>query len=109
MPERSYRILLWSLALIGLSLDQATKYGVFAWLHGVDGNVHTIFQDRESKGFHLVAQFESDAAGRPVPHVNHGALFGFLRNHKTGANIGFAVISLFAAVAILVWSSQKHT
>src|SRR2546426_1016408 len=32
MPGRSYRPLLFALAVTGLLLDQATKYGVFAWL-----------------------------------------------------------------------------
>jgi len=117
MPDRSYRILLWSLALTGLLMDQATKYGVFSWLQGAEGNTWSVFKTDQGKGFHFVAQFESnpdgsakfDAAGRRVPHVNHGALFGFLRDHKTAANTGFAVISLLAAVAIVVWSRQKTT
>lgn len=33
MTERSYRILLWSLAFLGLLLDQTTKYGVFQLGH----------------------------------------------------------------------------
>ena len=37
MPERSYRALLWSLALVGLLADQASKYGLFAWLQGIAG------------------------------------------------------------------------
>ena len=32
MPERSYRVILWTLALLGVSLDQAAKYSVFSWL-----------------------------------------------------------------------------
>jgi lipoprotein signal peptidase len=116
MPERSYRVLLWSLALTGLLLDQASKYGVFAWLYHVPGHAVTVFQD-QGRGFHLVAQYVSNPRdgsvvldhGRPVPHVNHGALFGFLRDHKTAANAGFAAISLLAALAILFWSTQKHT
>ena len=31
--ERSYRWLFWLLALVGLTVDQASKYGVFAWLY----------------------------------------------------------------------------
>jgi lipoprotein signal peptidase len=119
MPERSYRVLLWSLALTGLLLDQASKYGVFAWLYSVPGHAVTVFRgDDQGKGFHLVAQFVTnpadasvalDGRGRPIPHVNHGALFGFLRDHKNAANAGFAVISLLAALAILFWSTQKST
>jgi lipoprotein signal peptidase len=130
MPERSYRIVLWSLAFLGLLLDQGSKYGVFAWLHGVESRTYALFQTEpetrkfavvpgepdgwqraEQRGFFLEVAFErdNDAAGRPVPHVNHGALFGFLRDYKTAANYGFAAISLLAAVAIVVWSYQKTT
>jgi lipoprotein signal peptidase len=130
MPERSYRVVLWSLALTGLLLDQGSKYGVFAWLHGVESNTWAVFQTEpetrflavvpaeidpvqrlRQRGFFLEVAFEAnpDAAGRPVPHVNHGALFGFLRDYKTGANGAFALISLLAAGAIIFWSSQKTT
>src|SRR5205085_3875319 len=43
------------------------------------------------------------------PHVNHGALFGFLREHETLANMTFAVVSLAAALGILWWSRQPST
>jgi lipoprotein signal peptidase len=130
MPERTYRVLLWSLALTGLLVDQTAKYGVFHWLHGTESNTFALFQTEpttryfsvvpaeadvlersQQRGFFLEVAFESapDAAGRPVPHVNHGALFGFLRDYKTTANGVFAVISLLAAVAIIFWSRQKTT
>jgi lipoprotein signal peptidase len=117
MPERSYRVLFWVLALAGLAADQASKYGVFAWLANVPGNTHVLFADQERRGFALVAQFEHNedgtlkktADGRKVPHVNHGALFGFLRDYESWANVGFAVISLLAAAAILYWSTQQTT
>jgi lipoprotein signal peptidase len=130
MPERSYRVVLWTLALLGLALDQATKYGVFAWLHGVDGHTFALFQTEpqrrffsvvpadgdvdtrmQQRGFFLAVAYEDrlDARGRAVPHVNHGALFGFLREYQTAANGGFALISLLAAAAIVFWSAQKHT
>ncbi len=69
-------------------------------------------------GFLLDAQFERDTstgldvrneAGQRIPHVNQGALFGFLREHKTLANGGFALISLLAAAAIIFWSTHKNT
>ena len=44
-----------------------------------------------------------------MPHVNQGALFGFLRDYQTLANGGFAVVSLLAAMAIGVWSMQSTT
>jgi lipoprotein signal peptidase len=125
MPERSYRVVLWSLALFGLLVDQGSKYGVFAWLAGVEGHTYALFQteperrffavvpgdDPQQRGFYLEARFEpeTDAAGRQVPHVNHGALFGFLSDYQTAANAAFAVISLLAAAAIVFWSRQKAT
>jgi lipoprotein signal peptidase len=130
MSDRSYRILLWSLALAGLLADQVSKYGVFSWLHSVETHTFALFQTEpepltfsvvpadtdpltrgQQRGFYLEVAFESgtDAAGQPIPHVNHGALFGFLRDYKTAANGLFALISLVAAVAIIIWSSQKGT
>ena len=44
MPDRSFRVLLWSLAFLGLFADQASKYGVFAWLHGVESHTYAVFQ-----------------------------------------------------------------
>ena len=107
MADRSYRGLLWTLALLGLLLDQGTKYGVFAWLEGVPGHTYVLFHTADG-GFQLVAQFET-RDGAATPHVNQGALFGFLRDHKTLANCGFAVISLLAAAAITCWGSQRNT
>lgn len=130
MADRSYRVLIWSLALVGLLLDQGSKYGVFAWLGQVESHTYALFQTAPEqrlfsvvppaadaaeraaqRGFFLEVAFEPgvDAAGRPIPHVNHGALFGFLREHKSAANGMFALISLTAAAAILVWSSHSST
>jgi signal peptidase II len=123
-PERFNRFLLFFLAVCGVAADQATKYGVFAWLADVPGNRYVIFRttpetNDELHGFALVVQHEvSDDAehrvltypdGTPIPHVNHGALFGFLRNHKTPANATFAVISLAAALVIVWCSRQPNT
>ncbi len=116
MPERSYRVLLWVLALCGLTLDQSSKYGVFAWLAEKPEHEFIVFRT-DKGGFQLVAQFQRDvlgqelldSGGRRIPHVNQGALFGFLRDHKELANGGFAVISLLAATAIVFWSLHKNT
>jgi lipoprotein signal peptidase len=112
MRERSFRALLWGLALTGLVLDQASKYGVFAWLRDVPNNEFIVFQTVQTEGetikhtgFRLTAQFEKDNA----PHVNHGALFGLFRNYQTLANVGFALVSLAAAVAIFYWSRLPTT
>jgi lipoprotein signal peptidase len=109
MADRSYRWLLYSLAFLGLAADQASKYGIFSWLAGVPGNTWVVFRAGPDEGFQLVAQYDAGPDGTKVPHVNHGALFGFLRQHKTLANLGFAVISLLAATAIVLWSLQKST
>lgn len=123
-PERLNRILLYTLAILGFAADQASKYGVFDWLYRVPGHRYVVFQTSQDgserlQGFALVAQFERDGDhsftilhypdGTPVPHVNHGALFGFLRDHKTIANGGFALISLLATAAIAWWSRQSAT
>lgn len=109
MAERSYRVMLWVLALAGLTLDQSSKYAVFAWLGEKPLHEQVMFRT-DKGGFQLVAQFEREEAGSPrVPHVNQGALFGFLRDHKTLANSGFAVISLLAAAAIIYWSTHQNT
>jgi lipoprotein signal peptidase len=110
MSERSYRAVLWSVALTGLALDQATKYGVFAWLAERTDGSYVVFRSPEHGGFQLVAQFQPERVdGKRVPHVNQGALFGILREHETLANAGFAVISLLAAAAIVWWSTHKST
>jgi signal peptidase II len=112
MPERSYRVLLWLLAITGLALDQSSKYGVFAWLGEKTAHEYVVFRTDKGTGFQFVAQFESEdvpEGGTRIPHVNQGALFGFLRDHKTLANGGFAVISLLAAAAIVYWSLHKST
>ena len=109
MPQRSYRVVLWTLALLGVSLDQASKYGVFNWLANVPDHTYRLFKSENNGGFQLVAQYHEEADGKMVPHVNQGALFGFLRNYSTMANGGFAVISLLAALAIGVWSMQPST
>jgi lipoprotein signal peptidase len=92
-------------------------------LSNVPGNSYVIFRttpeaEEERGGFAIVVQHErSDdpdhrvltyADGTPVPHVNHGALFGFLRDHKTTANLTFAFISL-AAAAFIVWCSTLRS
>lgn len=109
MKEHSHRMLLYVLAFVGLTLDQVTKYGIFAWLATVPGNSYPLFRPTPDEGFQLVAQFERLEDGSLVPHVNHGALFGFMREKKDLANGTFAVISLIAAVAIIGWSLMRGT
>jgi signal peptidase II len=116
MPERSYRLLLWTLAVTGLLLDQGSKYAVFSWLEHVPNHTHVLFgnPDRPGKegGFHLVAVRDL-VNGQWVPHVNTGAVWGFdffgLLRSPQAVNTLFAVISLLAAAAIVYWSFLKST
>ncbi len=124
MADRTYRWVLVTLAVIGLSADQASKYGVFKWLYrdgalssGI-GNEH----DMVPGWFKFIAQFDPDAPlcdcgfsalqtwSAPImPRVNHGALFGLGQGQKGNANRFFAIISVAAAVAIVVWGTRRHT
>src|SRR5262249_1069135 len=125
--------LFWTLALLGLLLDQGSKYGVFAWLYngGPEGKFSVV-----PGAFQLVAHYTD--GGRP--YVNKGALFGLgqqeetrphrffpwlggTRSDRTAAVAGrrpeldgaatangfFAVISLVAAAAIVAWSFRTST
>ena len=60
MPQRSYRVVLWTLALLGVSLDQATKYGVFNWLASPESHSYQLFGSPD-QGFQLVAQYKEGA------------------------------------------------
>src|SRR5262245_58477853 len=124
---RSYRRLFWTLALIGFALDQATKYGIFAWLFtttpiGVawDGRVicdtpHVVIPGY----FNLVARYTDQPweGDGPVhflrtisapnqPFLNHGALFGIGAGTAFG-NYVFLGVSLTAALAITIWSMRS--
>src|SRR5262249_205859 len=66
--------------------------------------------------FKLYVQYTDDPAGNSplrnlssdrMPHVNHGALFGFLNDQKGGANNIFAGVSVLAGIAIVGWSFRK--
>lgn len=128
MADRTYRWLLISLAVVGLTADQASKYLVFRWLYN-----NGVFTDRSGTGnaydlppgnwFEIIAQFDPETPpsdgvlaglqtwstkGQPLmPRVNHGALFGIGGSKKGVANATFAVISVLAAVAILVWGLRS--
>jgi len=123
MAGPNYRWLLISLAVVGLSVDQVSKYGVFRWLYQ-DGQFH----DATGTGnkstvvpgwFEFIAQFDRDtppcdcaASGLQtwsapmMPRVNHGALWGIGGSQKGSANLFFAAISLLAAGAILYWGTR---
>jgi lipoprotein signal peptidase len=106
----SFRRWFWVLALLGFLADQASKYVVFAALYndGQGSQVSII-----PNAFQLTADFTSyremgegllpflrTISGAQQPTVNKGALFGL----GTGSNFFFGVVSLLAALALMVWS-----
>jgi signal peptidase II len=126
MIQRNYRGLLWGLAVVGLLLDQGTKYGMFRWLYTP---THESRREVFGRGFELIAQFTGEPLssdwrlpfqtlnGPVKPRVNEGALFGvrLFELLKVGPEYGwmdnafFATVSVTAAVAIAAWSLRRHT
>jgi lipoprotein signal peptidase len=103
--QRTHRLLLWLLALTGFAADQASKYGVFASLQSAEGYRRVVIPEV----FDLVADRGHTADGQEALHVNQGALFGWLQKWGVHANTGFAVVSLVAALVIIVWGSLRST
>jgi lipoprotein signal peptidase len=102
--QPTHRLLLYTLALTGLAVDQAGKYGVFAWLENAQGYRRELIPG----AFDLVAQ-RKQGDGGTVLHVNQGALFGLGQWGAATANNIFAAISLVAAGVILFWSRLPST
>jgi signal peptidase II len=122
--HRSYRWLLIAFAAVGLLADQATKYGVFRWLYNNGQYTESYGNSYEvvPGWFKLIAQFDPEMPlcdcgfsslqtwSAPVmPRVNHGALFGMGGSKKGMANGFFALVSVVAAIAILVWGLRRST
>ena len=103
--QPTYRLLLWTLALAGLAADQASKYSVFASLQSAEGYRRVVIPEV----FDLVADRGQTADGKEALHVNQGALFGWLQKWGVHANTGFAMVSLIAALVIIVWGSLRST
>jgi len=121
MRQSSYRLLFWTLALLGLSIDQSSKYLVFRWLYNDGhGDTHEVFSG--FSGFKLETTFipgQTDTGDHPLkplrtwggetlPYVNNGALFGarfWLSPQQS--NTVFAIVSLLAAAAIIFWSTHQ--
>jgi signal peptidase II len=102
MPQRSYRKLFWTLVVVGLLLDQCSKYYVFSfWLYNKGQGAQF---DVVPGFFEITAQYSG-----ADPRVNQGALFGFANHKGTLANTAFAVVSLLAAAAIIYWSALRST
>jgi lipoprotein signal peptidase len=109
--QRSFRTLFWTLAIVGLTIDLASKYAVFRAL-GPQNNEHEIVPG----WFKFVAQFRGEPVeqgwrsslqalnGPILPRVNQGALFGIGHGMEHGANGFFTFVSIAAAGVILAWS-----
>lgn len=115
MAYRSFRMWLITIALLGVAVDQAGKYLVFQWLHEPShfNSEHYQGQYELIPGvFRLHAQY---TGLEMTPHVNKGALFGLgnegapLHVSPDGANRFFAIVSIAAALAIVVWSFARRT
>src|SRR4051794_220524 len=125
--NKSYRWLFCLLAVLGLCLDQGSKYGVFAWLNNEPPNPMKNY-DREAEVipdvFYLAVKFTNEPAQMDnwrsplrtfssdlMPEVNHGALWGIGGRDDSGTDFNhvFALISVLAAGAILVWSCRATT
>jgi lipoprotein signal peptidase len=116
MADRSFRGLLWSLALLAVLADLGSKYAVFAWLYADgQGGARAIVPG----AFEFLAQFtgESESGsgvlsrlrtfhGEVQPRVNHGALFGMASGSGRLANGIFAAISFLAAGGIIFFSTR---
>jgi len=115
-PDRRYRWLFWTLALVGFSVDQASKYSIFAWLYnGGRGGDHVVIPG----AFNLVARYRPELipedlparflrsfSGEHWPYVNHGALFGI--GGQTGVgNLLFTTVSVTAALGIILWTLRS--
>jgi lipoprotein signal peptidase len=112
MAQRSFRNWLLFLALLGAGLDQISKYAVFYWLQQP---AH--FDPLKSSGtldiwdgkFKLYTQYSPDGIpGGRQPQVNQGALFGLGNKGEGTANKAFALVSVLAGVAIVVWSFRRN-
>jgi lipoprotein signal peptidase len=123
MPHRSYRWLLFSLAVLVFAADQGSKYGMFNWLHShgeraaASTGEEAFERDVIAGWFKFHARYVTDGpacdcplvrANGPVPPaVNHGALWSLGGEFKTDANKFFAVVSFLAALGISVWTIVK--
>jgi lipoprotein signal peptidase len=117
MPNRSYRWLLFTLALFGFAADQATKYGMFNWLYEPGASVGK--RDVVPGWFMFLVQYDPDTPacdcpfvkwnGPVPPRVNHGALFSLGGQFKADANKVFGTVSVLAALGISVWGLRRAT
>jgi signal peptidase II len=103
---RSFVWLFWLLAALGLAADQASKYGVHALLLSSAEYKHARLPQTWTLplipgAFDLQIHYEGPE-GKLAPHVNRGAVNGWLNGWDFG-NEFFAVVSFLAACAIVYW------
>jgi lipoprotein signal peptidase len=123
--NRSFRWLFWTLVVVGLCLDQGTKYGMFAWLQPANDNDGRMHQaEVVADVFYFTTKYTYQSAADDtwrsplrtissdlLPEVNHGALWGIGGRDENGSDFNhiFALISVVAAVAIVLWSFRRAT
>ena len=115
--NRSFRWLLFTIAVVGFAADQATKYGMFNWLYTPGSEIGQ--REVIPGAFRFLVQYDPNSSScdcafvkwnSPVPpRVNHGALFSLGGQFKADANKFFAVVSVLAAVGISIWGSRRST
>lgn len=89
---RSRFVLLWTLTVLVLLADQASKYGMFAWL-AQEGDHYVVIP-----GFFKLIH----------NRLNEGAVFGMGNTFGGSANLFFAGFSLLALGFIVYWSMQRE-
>lgn len=116
MANRSYRWLLFTLAIFALSADQFGKYAAFRSLydgkrwgnHDLIPGVFELYVDYEPEKAMCDCWFVKQNGPLP-PKVNQGALYG-LGNDQSGlANGFFATVSIIAAIAVFWWGTRPST
>jgi signal peptidase II len=118
MTNRSYRWLLFTIAVFGFAADQASKYGMFNWLYTKDQLIGQ--RDVIPGAFKFLVQYDPDTPpncdcmfvkwnGPVPPRVNRGALFSLGGEHGATANQFFAAVSVLAAIGITIWGTRKTT
>jgi len=132
MAQRSYRGLFWFLAVGGVLLDQAAKYGIFRWLYapGDRGSVAVVGGLFEVEAVHTAQPVPAgwlaplqNWSGPTLPMVNPGALFGQQLTRWLDWGFGshlatqspwvdqwfFSLISVLAVAGVVYWTTRAAT
>lgn len=111
--DRSFHRLLWTLAILALTIDIGSKYAAFQVLGRSETGERVVVEG----AFKLIAQFTDQPIesgtwreplqawnGPTLPRVNHGALFGLGNTGGFTSNGLFMIVSVVAAAIIAGWS-----